>query len=252
MIQLLAASTALILSGGLGTRLRSVVADRPKVLALVAGQPYLAHLLDKLVKTGLRRVVLCTGYGADQVRAEFGARYRELDLEYSEEPEPLGTGGALRLALPQVESSTLLVLNGDSYCDADLRAFWRFHHGQPDSPLSVASSDRHRGSLLLTNVANTRRFGSVTIEAGGRIRQFREKGEATGCGWISAGIYLLDRSLVEAIPPGRAVSLERELFPTWIAGGLYGFATASAFIDIGTPESYAAADLFFGCLGHAA
>ena len=101
MIQSLAASTALILSGGLGTRLRSVVADRPKVLAHVAGQPYLAHLLDKALETGIRRVVLCTGYGADQVRAEFGARYRGLDLGYSEESEPLGTGGALRLALPQ-------------------------------------------------------------------------------------------------------------------------------------------------------
>jgi len=239
----LADATALILSGGLGTRLRSIVPDRPKVLAPVAGRPYLAHLLDKLVETGLRRVVLCTGYRADQVRAEFGARYRGLGLLYSEESQPLGTAGALRLALAHVDSRTLLVLNGDSYCAADLHTFWRFHHRQPSEQAA---------SLLLTEVADTRRYGRVSVDAAGRITRFLEKSQASGRGLINAGIYLLDRALVESIPTGRAVSLERDLFPTLIGSGVYGFASSSAFIDIGTAESYAAADLFFDGLGHAA
>src|SRR5206468_3820156 len=121
---LLADSSALILCGGLGVRLRSVVHDRPKVLAQVAGRPYLAYVLDKLAAAGLGHVVLCSGYRADQVRAAFGTRYRGLRLTYSEETKPLGTAGALRLALPVTHSSMLLVVNGDSFCNVDLRAFW--------------------------------------------------------------------------------------------------------------------------------
>lgn len=237
MIESLADTTALVLSGGLGTRLRSVVSDRPKVLALVAGRPYLAHLLDKLADAGLRRVVLCTGYCADQVQATFGMRYLGLDLLYSEETRSLGTAGALRLALPKADSETLLVLNGDSYCAADLSAFWRFH-------------SRHRGlapsaALLLTQLADTRRYGRVEIDPTGVVTRFLEKADADGPGLINAGIYLLDRGLVEPIPATQEVSLERDVFPSWIGRGLYGCATSSAFIDIGTPESYAAADRFF-------
>ena len=240
MIPALADTTALVLAGGLGTRLRSVVSDRPKVLARVAGRPYLAHLLDQLADAGLRRVVLCTGYRADQVRATFGTRYRDLDLRYSEEDRPLGTAGALRLALPQADSEILLVLNGDSYCAADLGAFWRFHEGHSWSAPSAA--------LVLTEVANTRRYGRVDVNSNGVVTRFVEKGDTDGPGLINAGIYLMHRGLVESIPAAQPVSLERDVYPNRIARGLYGFATSSAFIDIGTPESYAAADRFFQTL----
>ncbi len=240
MIQTFADTTALVLAGGLGTRLRSVVSDRPKVLARVAGRPYLAHLLDQLADAGLRRVVLCTGYRADQIQLSFGARYRELDLLYSEEGQPLGTAGALRLALPHADSETLLVLNGDSYCAADLSAFWCFHEGHSRSAPSA--------SLVLTEAAETCRFGRVDINSKGAVTRFLEKGDAGGPGLINAGIYLLDRALVESIPAAQPVSLERDVYPNRIARGLYGFATSSAFIDIGTPESYAAADRFFQTL----
>jgi D-glycero-alpha-D-manno-heptose 1-phosphate guanylyltransferase len=240
VIQTLADTTAFVLAGGLGTRLRSVVSDRPKVLALVAGRPYLAHLLDQLADAGVRRAVLCTGYRADQVRATFGIRYRELDLSYSEEDQPLGTAGALRLALPQADSEILLVLNGDSYCAADLSAFWRFHAGHRPQGSSA--------SLVLTEVANTLRFGRVEVNSHGVVTRFLEKGDTAGPGLINAGVYLLDRSLVEPVPTGQPVSLERDLYPNWIGRGLYGCATASEFIDIGTPESYAVADRFFHSL----
>src|SRR5690349_11866919 len=108
-------TTALILAGGLGTRLRSVVADVPKVLAPVHGRPFLACLLDQLADAGLTHAVLCTGYRADLVAAAFGTKYRNLTLDYSEETEPLGTGGALRLAIDRARSQTVLAMNGDSF-----------------------------------------------------------------------------------------------------------------------------------------
>ena len=119
--------TAAILAGGLGTRLRPAVADRPKVLAPVGGRPYLTYLLDQLAGAGVREVVLLTGYAADEVRDALGDRYGRMRLRYSVEPAPLGTAGALRLALPLLAAPAVLLLNGDSYCDADLGAFRRSH-----------------------------------------------------------------------------------------------------------------------------
>ena len=135
-------TTAVILAGGLGTRLREVVADRPKVLAEVNGRPFLACLLDRLVDAGILKVVLCTGYMAELVRETCGNSYRGTELLYSREESPLGTGGALRLALPLIDSDPVLVMNGDSFCDADLVLFARQH-------LSAAA----QASLILVQVA---------------------------------------------------------------------------------------------------
>jgi D-glycero-alpha-D-manno-heptose 1-phosphate guanylyltransferase len=236
-----------ILAGGLGTRLRSVVSDRPKVLAEVQGQPFLAHLLDQLVEAGLERVVLLTGYRGEQVQKTFGDRYRSLSLDYSIESEPLGTAGALRWALPKLfpaaarkyASESVLVLNGDSYCRADLREVRAFH-----------KKSRADGSLVLAQVADTSRFGKVETASNHRLLRFVEKQEAGGPGAINAGIYLLDRALVEEIPEGRAVSIEREMFPNWLRERkMLGFACDGAFLDIGTPESYQAAEEFFARRG---
>ncbi|MCI0455432.1 MAG: nucleotidyltransferase family protein [Gemmataceae bacterium] len=224
---------ALILVGGLGTRLRSVLPDRPKALAPVAGRPFLSYLFDQLQAAGLRRAVLCTGYQAHQVEATFGPRYGALVLTYSREEAPLGTGGALRLALPKLDAEEALVLNGDSYVDYPLAEFhaWHREHG-------------FAGSLLLTWTEDTARFGTVEVDAAGRIRAFREKQGLARPGWINAGIYLLARRLLEALPAGRPVSLEREAFPAWLAGGLGGPVRRAAFLDVGTPESLAQAEAF--------
>jgi NDP-sugar pyrophosphorylase family protein len=227
--------TAVVLAGGLGTRLRSVVGERPKVLAEVAGRPFLAYLLDQLAAAGVRRAVLCTGYQAERVRTTFGESYRELAIEHSAETTPMGTGGALRMALPRVESSTVLVANGDSWCQADLPAFL----------------NRHRqtgalGSLLLTHVPDASRYGSVGADASGRITRFEEKKPEASPGWINAGIYLFERELLAAIPPKETISLERQVFPAWIGRGLFGFKLGGRFVDIGTPESLAEAERFFG------
>jgi NDP-sugar pyrophosphorylase family protein len=229
-----AGATAAILAGGLGTRLRGVVADRPKVLAEVLGRPFLAFLLDQLEAAGVARVVLCTGYRGEQVRAAFGTSYGALRLAYSQEPGPLGTGGALRMALPLLPCEPVLVMNGDSYCSADFQELWSWH-------LSRAAE----ATLLLSHVSDTTRYGRVQVQANGQVLRFDEKADAEGPGWISAGIYLLGRSLMLEIPQDRAVSLEREVFPAWIGRGLYGHRSQGRLLDIGTPESYAAAEQFF-------
>lgn len=227
---------AVVLAGGLGTRLRSAVPDRPKVLALVRGRPFLAHVLDRLEAAGVRRVVLGTGYCADRVREAIGDRHGRTAIAYSHETSPLGTGGAVRLAAGATASDPVLVLNGDSHCEADLPAFAAFHRACGAV-----------GSLMLTRVSDTGRYGRVDLEDAGRVTAFREKGDAAGPGWINAGIYLLSRGLLDAVPEGRAVSLEREVFPLWAArGGLFGLRGGGRFLDIGTPESYREAEEFFG------
>lgn len=226
--------TAVILAGGLGTRLRSVVADRPKVMAEVRGKPFLTYLLEQLAQSGFKHTVLCTGYLGEQVKATFGHTYSSLHLEYSQESSPLGTAGALQLALPLFQSDQVLVVNGDSFCDANLRDFEAWY-----------TAKRAEAALFLTEVPDTKRYGRVQVEPSGQLLKFEEKGGTEGAGWINAGIYLLERRLLSTIPQSRAVSLETEMFPAWIGQGLYGYCSQGRFLDIGIPESYAIAENFF-------
>jgi len=224
-----------ILAGGLGTRLRSAVADRPKVLAPVAGRPFISYLLDQLDKAGVKKVVLCTGYLAETIEAEFGKTYRSIRLSYSVENSPLGTAGALRNCLEHISSEHVMVLNGDSYCESDLEEFWKWHMENGAS-----------ASVLLNYIDDTGRYGRVVLDGSSRVTGFIEKGKE-GAGFINAGIYLLERRLVSEIPADQPLSLERDFFPRWAAEGvLFGLkAEIKQFIDIGTPESYEKAQKLF-------
>jgi D-glycero-alpha-D-manno-heptose 1-phosphate guanylyltransferase len=226
--------TAAILAGGLGTRLRPVIPDRPKVLAKVGGRPFIVYLLDQLAAAGIQDVVLCTGYLGDRVKEVLGESHGPLSLIYSQDPSPLGTGGALRLALPIFLADQVLILNGDSFCDANLRALALIHRLR-----------KAKATILLVEVSDTGRFGWVEVDAAGAVRGFLEKGRKRGPGWINGGIYLIERSLLQTIPPDQRVSLEQESFPAWVGQGLYGFRSHGRFFDIGTPESYDAAEEFF-------
>ena len=234
VLQNLSNLAAAILAGGLGTRLRSVVTDRPKVLAAVNGRPFLAYLLDQLVKAGIGSAVVCTGYMGDQIQAQLGDDYGPLRILYSHESSPLGTAGSLRLALPFFAADHVLVLNGDSYCDVALYDFWAWHRGK-----------KAVGTILLAQVQDTGRFGRVYQDAGGCVLKFEEKNGKPVAGWINAGIYLLQPQIIESIPSQRSVSLEREIFATWIGKGLYGYQCHGRFLDIGTPDSFALAHNFF-------
>jgi NDP-sugar pyrophosphorylase family protein len=226
--------TGVVLAGGLGTRLRAEVPDKSKVLAPVRGRPFVTYVLDQLCAAGVQTIVLCTGYLADQIEQYLGPEYRGVRLRYSREETPLGTAGALRLALPLLNSDCVLVANGDSYCAVDLGAMAQQHRRR-----------RAAGTIAVAAVEDTRRFGSVEIAADGQVVRFMEKAAAAGAGWINAGIYLLQRSLVEAIPPMTPLSLERDLFPGWTSQGLYAFLTSARLWDIGVPEAFRQAQTAF-------
>ncbi len=224
-------TNALVLAGGFGTRLRSVVPGRQKVAAEVQGRPFLTYLFDQLIRCGVHEVILCTGYRGNELQELIGSHYGPLRLVYSIEQEPLGTAGALGLAAPLIHSDPVLVLNGDSYCRFELGKFLSFH--------SAKAAD---ASILLTPMADTSRYGRVLLDGMDRVVQFEEKGVHPGEGWINAGVYLLNARLIRALPAGRAVSLEKEIFPRLDA--LFGLRVPGPFLDIGTPEDYARAAAF--------
>src|SRR5262249_35269405 len=151
--------------------------------------------------------------------------YGGMRLLYSVEPSPLGTAGAVRWAASLFRTETLLLLNGDSYCEADLADFGEFH-----------AVGRSEASLVLARVTDVARFGQVIVGEGGRVVRFEEKGAASGPGWVNAGIYLLDRRLIDGLPRGMPASLERDLMPRLVARGqVAGCRCGGRFIDIGTP-----------------
>jgi D-glycero-alpha-D-manno-heptose 1-phosphate guanylyltransferase len=227
--------TAVILAGGLGTRLRSEVNDRPKVLATVAGQPFLEHIFEQIQSFDIQHVVLCTGYMAEQIEQLYGPSYGKLSLSYSRERSLLGTAGAVRFALPAIKTQRALVLNGDSFCEFDLSALESFH----------VSHDA-RTSIVLTHVEDCSRYGSVLVDSNQQVMSFIEKSSAGGAGYVNAGIYLIERSRISEIPVGRILSLEKDIFPRWIGDSFFGFANdGPMFIDIGTPQSFHCAQTIF-------
>lgn len=234
LIQDVSDVTAVILAGGLGTRLRSVIPERPKVLAEVRGRPFLEYVLDQMVSWNIKKVILCTGYLGEQIESHLHDSYKNLRLVYSKEPSPLGTGGALRRAWPLVQPAPLLVLNGDSYCDADLGSFWTWHICQGAE-----------ATLLLIEAFDTKQYGKVETNEKGQILRFEEKSRDGGRGWINAGIYACGSRFVQAIPDNYPISLERDIFPSLIGDRLYGYKSKGRFLDIGTPESYRLAKTFF-------
>ena len=226
---------AAILAGGLGTRLRPVLPNRAKALAGIGEKPFLEMVLAQLEGEGITRVVLCTGYLGHQIKSQFGGNWGGLEIVYSEEPEPRGTAGALRLALPFLEAEPALVTNGDSHYRGSLSPLLNCHRRKQAAV-----------TVLLSRVADCRRFGRVMIEKDGKIAGFIEKDPShAGSAWVSAGVYVIEPEVVRSIPENRKVSLESEVFPSLIGRGLYGYRGAGEFLDIGTPESYAQAREFF-------
>ena len=229
--------TTVILAGGLGTRLRSVIPDKQKVLVEIKNRPFLNFLLDQLLSAGAREVVLCTGHRADEVQTILGIEYKSLKLVYSIESKPLGTGGALRLAFSHLTSDSVLIMNGDSYINVDLKDFLKWFKKK-----ALAAA------LILTKMGDTSRYGRLVSDDEGRIQSFEEKSVSAFSGWINAGVYLLNKNLINSIPYGRTYSLENDFFPKLISDGLYGYQCEGEFIDIGTPESYLLAEDFFARL----
>jgi len=222
---------ALILVGGEGTRLRPLTSRIAKPVVTLVDRPFIAYMLEWLRRHGVTDVVLSCGFLADGVRAELGDGERfGLTLHYVEEPEPLGTGGAVRYAADLLRER-FLVCNGDILTDIDLGA----QLAQHERTGAVAT-------LALIAVEDPSAYGLVRCDADGTVLEFIEKPSpalaATTAPHVSAGAYVLERSVLDLIAPGRAVSLEREIWPALIGKGLYGHLSSGYWLDIGTPERY--------------
>lgn len=222
---------AVLLVGGLGTRLRSAVPWLPKTLASVGDKPFLELLVRQLGSQELHQLVMCTGYLAEQIQevfqdgSDFGAT-----IEYSKETVPLGTAGALKLAQRYVQNeSEFLVINGDTFLEIDFN--------------ELILSHRKHGSLAtmaVLPIENSSRYGTVQVGADGRILGFLEKKGQNAPGIINAGVYVFSNAVLSLIPQG-PVSLERDVFPLLMEQGFYAIEQRGMFIDIGTPDDYARA-----------
>jgi len=231
---LLSTIDILILCGGFGKRLQTVVSDRQKVLAEVTGHPFITYILDQIAAAGGKNIILCTGYMGKQLESFLGKNYKTLDLNYSQETEPLGTAGAVRNALDQIKSDTLMVFNGDSYCDINPKELLAWHFEKNSSC-----------TLALVKVPDASRYGCVNFDSNHKVTSFSEKNPDKKSGWINAGIYCLNRQLIAALPESRNISLEKDLFPSLAGKDFFVLPKETKFIDIGTPISYKQAESFF-------
>jgi mannose-1-phosphate guanylyltransferase len=220
---------ALILAGGEGTRLRPLTYTTPKPVMPLASRPFLSFMLDWAHGHGVDEVILSCGFLSDGVKRVLGDIYDGMRLRYVVEDEPLGTAGPVRLALDEgVLEERLIVLNGDVLTDIDLSAELEQHE-----------RTGARVTLALYPVDDTASYGVVPTDAEGRVEAFLEKAEGeTPTNRINAGAYVVEREVIEAIPAGRPVSFEREVFPSLVGDGLYGYLAEGYWIDIGTPERY--------------
>ena len=225
----------LILCGGFGKRLRDVINNRPKPMAEINGRPFLDILIDYVASYGFRRFILCIGYMGDVIKQYYQERGSSLTILFSEEREPLGTGGAIKNTEPLIQSNPFLVMNGDSFCPIDLCAFLDFHTSK-GALLSIA----------LVKAKETQDYGVIALGESQRIVSFDEKrvgagfcsSPVEGNSFINAGIYLFDNHTLSTIPSHKNFSLEYDLFPKIINREFYGYVTSETLIDIGTPERY--------------
>jgi D-glycero-alpha-D-manno-heptose 1-phosphate guanylyltransferase len=228
---------AIVLAGGLGTRLRGVVPDLPKPLAPVGGRPFLAIVLEQLRAQGFASAVLSVGYRHELIREAFGDGFGEMALAYAVEERPLGTGGAIRLAARACSDAEVFVLNGDSYTElafADLQA----KHRQSRASLTVCAAE----------VADAARYGRMLVE-NSRITGFAEKG-APGPGLINAGVYLMRRDLLETLALPRAFSFEKDVLAVRLDElRPRAYRASGRFVDIGVPEDYTRAQGMFAPAG---
>ena len=219
---------AILLAGGLGTRLKGVIGAVPKPMAPIGDSPFLGYLFTFFKEQGVKEFIVCTGHGSDAIRGFFGdGEGFGLSVRYTVERELLGTGGAIKLAEEWIDSEHFLVCNGDTYFELNLQEMIRFHE-----------SHGGIGTVALAYKENPDRYGKVVCDGEGRITSFREKTVGKTPGYINGGLYAFRRDLFLHIPAGRICSLEREILPSLIRYGLRGYPVDGYFIDIGIPEDY--------------
>lgn len=221
--------TAIILAGGFGTRLKSVVTDLPKPMAPVNGEPFLNYQLNYLRFYGIKRVIFSLGYLPEKIETYYKTNYRGIEISYVIEKEPLGTGGGIRFAMSKCIDPLVLVLNGDSFFDINLTDFYEQHQNQ-----------KSQISLSLRTVSDSSRYGTIETNTEHRIISFEEKTGITKEGKINGGIYILDKDLyLKNTPENNNFSIEKDFFEKQLTHlRIKGFEFKGYFIDIGVPEDY--------------
>ena len=225
--------SALLLSGGKGTRLKSVLKDLQKTMVEINGEPFINKILDQLNKSKISNVVVCLGYKGSQFKVKYGNKFKATNLVYSQEEYPLGTGGALRLGLEKTKSKWILALNGDSYLNISLDDF-----------VNASKKFGSNISICSVRVDNISRYGSLNV-SNNVVLNFQEKSNLNKSGYINAGIYLFKRDYLLKIPKNLKFSIEKDFFPNSLSEKIYCYTSKESFIDIGTPKSLKQAEHFF-------
>ena len=221
----------LILCGGKGTRLQSILPDKPKILAVIGDSPFIKYLLNYLESEGIKRVILCTGYKHDQIEEWVRTSYHgDLDILFSREKRSMGTGGAIKNAEYLIEGDCFIVINGDTFLELNYYDFVKFF-------LEVKAI----ALLALARISDVKGFGYVEIDSKNRIISYREKPNSKKMsGLINGGAYVFSRIVLDSIPSKSTASLEYDIFPSILGEfdhDIYGFVTYDPLIDIGTPEN---------------
>jgi len=224
--------TAIILAGGFGTRLQSVVSDLPKPMAPINGEPFLNFQLGYLKHYGIKKIIFSVGYLADKIETYYKSSYQGLEISYVLERTPMGTGGGIRLAMQTCNDEYALVLNGDSFFDFDLHEFFKLH-----------INETSQFSLSLRKVNDSSRYGTIETDATDRIVTFKEKTNLAQEGKINAGVYILNKEqYLQHTKPEINFSIEKDFFEKHLSTlSIKGFEFNGYFIDIGIPEDYAKA-----------
>jgi len=216
---------AIILAGGFGTRLSKVVSDVPKPMAPINERPFLEYLLDDLSDKGINRVILAVGYKKEIIKNHFQERYKNIEIIYSDEDIPLGTGGAIKKALTLSKTEDIFIVNGDTFFDVNLKEMYKFHK-ENNSNLTLAIKEMERFN----------RYGSLALE-GNKIVKFEEK-KYIEKGYINGGIYLLKKNILD-IKKEDSFSFEKDILENKeLKVEKYGYKSKGYFIDIGIPEDY--------------
>jgi len=229
---------AIILAGGFGTRLQGVVKDLPKPMAPVNDRPFLTYILDYLIDYEYTDVILSVGYLHEKIEEYFGNQYKDLQIHYAVETEPLGTGGAILFALTKCANDNVLVLNGDTLFRVNLKRMERFYQ---ENPCSLA--------IALREVEDVSRYGSVLIGDNSQIIHFSEKEASMGKGYINGGTYLLSKKIFEKYSFPKKFSFEKDLMEKfYLQEQFFAIVSDGYFIDIGIPSDYARAQQEFPSL----
>ena len=219
---------AIILAGGMGTRLRDVVADKPKPMADINGRPFLEYLVKYLASYNINKIILSVGYKSEVIKNYFGEKFNNTTISYAVEKYPLGTGGGISLAMQKAQADDIFILNGDTFFNINLKNLARVH-SEKNASLTIA----------LRKMGNASRYGFIAIDENNRIKAFLEKDKLMNEGYINGGVYIIKKSVLLNYNMPEKFSFEKDFLQQYFKSeNFFGLEFNDYFIDIGIPSSY--------------